>query len=285
MIIREKTGTYISVDGHLQFMHTTIIFTIDQTLYVGRSPRPANGEHKFEELFYKAIIPADIFHAPLPSTMKPLNPIPANCFIKRPRLSQVDMLRDASGGVNTASVIDNFFLEAGFMPKLANNPHPNICEFLGVQVIDGKIAGICCKMYRDTLEQRLNPGGLGKTKFKYSDGSLKDRQGFLNGVRAGIKHLHSLGFVHNDICPSNIMFKDDDTPVIIDFSATRPIGQGPMEVTQTPDWFDPNNKTAQFENDLDALAELEEWLSPKTVKNWKFRFVWPAEKYYQGNDG
>ena len=171
------------------------------------------------------------------------------------------------------------------MPKLANNPHPNICEFLGVEVINGKIAGICCKRYKDTLEERLNPNRITKTQFKYREGSLKDRQGFLDGVRAGIDHLHSLGFVHNDICPSNIMFKDDDTPVIIDFSATRPIGQGPMEVTRTLDWFDPGNNTARFENDLDALADLGEFLSPKAMKDWKFRFSWPAERVFWRNHG
>jgi serine/threonine protein kinase len=37
----------------------------------------------------------------------------------------------------------------------------------------------------------------------------------------GIKHLHSLGLVHNDINPSNIMLDEHGIPVIIASKASR----------------------------------------------------------------
>lgn len=41
----------------------------------------------------------------------------------------------------------------------------------------------------------------------------------LEGILAAIKHLHSLGTVHNDINPANIMLDEDDTLNLIDFDS------------------------------------------------------------------
>jgi serine/threonine protein kinase len=38
-----------------------------------------------------------------------------------------------------------------------------------------------------------------------------------NGIKDGVEHLHSLGIIHNDLNPRNVMLDSEDTPVIIDF--------------------------------------------------------------------
>lgn len=47
----------------------------------------------------------------------------------------------------------------------------------------------------------------------------------LDGIKKGIDHLHSLGFIHGDLTTSNVIFCEGDdraqSPVIIDFDACR----------------------------------------------------------------
>ena len=41
-----------------------------------------------------------------------------------------------------------------------------------------------------------------------------------------MRHLHSLGFIHNDINIANVMFlDDDDVPIIIDFNSCGKEGE------------------------------------------------------------
>lgn len=84
----------------------------------------------------------------------------------------------------------------------------------------------------------------------------------LDGILEGIQHLHSLGLVHNDINPSNVMFDEDVTPVVNDFDSCRRIGE-PLLGTgaaRTHEWHDEDAETALVKNDLDALQQLKAWL-------------------------
>jgi serine/threonine protein kinase len=81
--------------------------------------------------------------------------------------------------------------------------------------------------------QRVNPHFYGKGIFKYNPGTLDNKDSILDKVKAGIRHLHCLGLVHNDINLTNIMFDKDDNPVIIDFDSCTPIGQTLKDVGRT----------------------------------------------------
>jgi serine/threonine protein kinase len=95
----------------------------------------------------------------------------------------------------------------------------------------------------------------------------------LSGILAGIRRLHSLGLVHNDITPSNIMFDDDGTPVLIDFDSCRQVGEllRHTETKRTHEWHDPDVKTALEKNDLDAFAEVQTWLFGSTADEFLFK--------------
>lgn len=74
--------------------------------------------------------------------------------------------------------------------------------------------------------QEVNPTRHMKRKSR-SDrqrSKLKDYGSVLAGIERGIKHLHSLGLVHTDVNPSNIML-DWDEAVIIDFGSCRRVGE------------------------------------------------------------
>lgn len=79
----------------------------------------------------------------------------------------------------------------------------------------------------------------------------------------GIKHLHSIGLVHNDLNPANIMFDQDDMLVLIDFDSCRYIGE-PLRSTgtkRTHHWHDPSVDSSMEKNDLDAFKDLQTWLT------------------------
>ncbi|KAJ7647847.1 hypothetical protein FB45DRAFT_998768 [Roridomyces roridus] len=81
---------------------------------------------------------------------------------------------------------------------------------------------------------------------------------FLDGVEEAIKHLHSLGYAHNDLNPHNIMISKAGDPILIDFDSSLPLG---LKLTKggTFEWEYEGGVSAK-ENDLWALAELREWI-------------------------
>lgn len=112
-----------------------------------------------------------------------------------------------------------------------------------------------------------------KRAFMYDGRSLKNRDGCLHGVEMGIRHLHSLGLIHNDINPSNVMIDestDKDTSIIIDFDSCRPVGESLEEVGRTFEWYDESVQLSLPSNDLDARYEIREWLSDNSTKSFKF---------------
>jgi len=39
----------------------------------------------------------------------------------------------------------------------------------------------------------------------------------MDGIRAGVEHLHSLGLAHNGLNPTNIAVNTEDNPIQLDF--------------------------------------------------------------------
>ncbi len=82
----------------------------------------------------------------------------------------------------------------------------------------------------------------------------------LEGIQAGLAHVHSLGLAHNDLNPWNIMLDEQDRPVIIDMGSCKPLGEKLHEMG-TPDWNDGFVEVSSKENDDIGLQKITEWLS------------------------
>ncbi|KAJ7130614.1 hypothetical protein C8R44DRAFT_775883, partial [Mycena epipterygia] len=59
---------------------------------------------------------------------------------------------------------------------------------------------------------------------------ISDKKAFIDkviaGIRLGLEHIHSLGYVHNDLNPRNIVLdKEFKVPIIIDFDSCYKIGE------------------------------------------------------------
>lgn len=84
----------------------------------------------------------------------------------------------------------------------------------------------------------------------YSAGSLADRikdrplaltelLRVAQGVLAGMAHIHTVGYVHFDIKPANVLFSETETPMIADFGQARTMANGIVTVDRVDAWLVP----------------------------------------------
>lgn len=144
---------------------------------------------------------------------------------------------------------------------LRANSHPNIAVYHGCEVMGGQITGLCFTKYSQTLMEKVNGAKYNKQSFalKMAGNIPHEANRWLDDIGCGIRHLHSLGLIHNDINPSNIMF-DGDIPVIIDFGSCTSEGHNLNSIGRTYEWHDGKIMEAKRSNDLDALEEIRLWL-------------------------
>ncbi|KAJ4263539.1 hypothetical protein NW762_006358 [Fusarium torreyae] len=217
---------------------------------------PSEGlEHKFAAALANHLeLPSDqqlvLVHIPeeavFPKLSSSLTKAPDSiiqyCYIKRPCFSGYE-----ADDENQNRVREVILQEAKICEILNQNPHPNIAKYWGCKVANDRILGLYFGKYVMTLQERIES----RVPF--------DVQHCLKGIKNGILHLHSLGLIHNDINPTNIMLDPSDNPVIIDFDACTAEG-GKLLKGGTPFWDLEFTEDASRKNDLSGLSKLEEWL-------------------------
>ncbi|KAF4766408.1 hypothetical protein HAV15_010616 [Penicillium sp. str.  len=90
------------------------------------------------------------------STPAPQN-LPNNYFVKKPQLISYDRI---SQGPRPDSIAEDLLKEARIYGLLKRRPHPNTATYLGCQISDGTITGLCLKRYPHMLMKVVNPRGL-----------------------------------------------------------------------------------------------------------------------------
>jgi serine/threonine protein kinase len=269
--IISTSDVFTQTDGEWGYDTTTVLYRVGPAFYRALS-RVSYGTDKdkvrLEDMYESTLIPSAHVSPTFPQhfTRAP-DPLPPNSYVKKPSL----MVYDPS---TPTSLANRMLHEATIWETLKHSPHPNLIKYYGCQVQDGRITGLCFAKYHDTLMARVNPGHHGKRFFPAHERPLKDTKSFLAGVEKGIKHLHSLGLVHNNIGPATIAFatKDDETPIIINFGSCQPPGHSIQDMERTVEWYDETVLTSLPSNDTEVVGELAEWLSQKKnkSKHWKF---------------
>lgn len=257
---------FTKIDGESNYYLTAVLYRLGNAFYVGSSRvrYRCKEDARFEDIFDSVLIPEAHLSRPFPEHFtRALDPPPPNSYVKTPFLLVYDRSKPTALG-------DLLLDEATIYEKLMHHPHPNISQYYGCQVKNNRITGLCFAKYHESLMARVNSGHHGKRWFDATERPLTDTSLCLEGIKRGLEHLHSLGLVHNDLNPSNIMFpaEDDDTAIIVNFGSCRPIGASMRNVPRTPEWYDEKVLTSLPSNDTDALDEIAEWL--RNGKKFKF---------------
>ncbi len=131
--------------------------------------------------------------------------------LKLEREVAVKILRgilDAPDGENLSSELERFEDEAKI---IASFNHPNIIDVHGAGDIDGAPYIVMQLASGGALADRLTPGGLP------DDEVLRIAQ----AMASALDYSHARGIVHRDFKPANILFDDNDTPLLMDFGIAK----------------------------------------------------------------
>jgi serine/threonine protein kinase len=257
MEIIQKNEAFKRVDGEMRFSYVQVFVRQDGILYSGKWSNRFTLPETMDDLQEAKQIPTEDRGPEMKATWSAVH-------IKTPSLlayADRNLEKQITREVETWEI-------------LRKNPHPNIATYYGYTETRGRVSGLCFKRYPSTLLEAVNPRRLGKAAFLSSGRELvrENMKTSLDGVLAAIKHLHSLGIVHNDINPANVMFDEDSTFILIDFDSCRYIGEDlrTTRAKRTHHWHDPAVVTSLEKNDLDAFRELQIWLTGSEKEEFNF---------------
>ncbi|KAF1346335.1 hypothetical protein EJ07DRAFT_144752 [Lizonia empirigonia] len=251
MEIYEKGEIFVEKDGEYVFDHSKIIIHGDNDeFYYAKIDKSIFGSPQIDiDGLNMNRIPADhVWPLAEPIFTRAPNPLPSGCYLKRPSLLYYEGASDSSD--YSRQILSE--VEACEVFRLC--PHPNIARYLGCVVKDGRIRGLCFVKYPVTLSQMLK------------DGTHLQSSICLSGIEAGVRHMHDLGFVHNDLNPSNIMM-DGENPIIIDFDSCKRVGDRLGSKTGTFGRALVEEECARRENDLHSLSEIQAALTKRELKD------------------
>ena len=238
-----------------EFSHTSVLLQDGDKFYQARTSQRttiAASVDTSKLVIEPTPIPADHYCPAFSDDLTiALDLTPADCWEKHPKLSSYNSRAPTALG-------ELVLREARIGEILIKHPHPNVAVYHGCIVRGGRITSLCFTRYHQNLVERI-----------YHDPRPFDTQNCLHEIEKGIQHLHSLGIVHNDINPNNIMVTMEDTAVIIDFNSCRKQGEeGFMQSTYK--WTDAsyNERCAEFENDMCGLRKIRDWLHDPLPFHW-----------------
>ena len=226
------------------FQYTSVTALVNGSAFAGQSQDRMEDVDEFEVLNLLRPVPLENINPLIPDafTQVPLDAVTHDAhYLKAPSF----MYEDSQPG--HTFVAECLLNEATVLEKLRGHPHPNIAQFFGCVVRDGRITQICLKRYQSSLAD-----------YASRPLSQQQRQEIFAGVEAAVKHLHSLGLAHNDICPHNVCIDADGRPVIIDFDSCLPFGERLLKGVAADAYG--GHQVSSAENDLQGLDDFKYFL-------------------------
>lgn len=251
----------LDAEGNLTFSHTQIIYRSKGRLYSAKSRHRKYTAGLLEDV---CAIPVEAYQPISPPNSRVVSS-DYGAYTKTPNLSGFD---------GSDSLARQVLQELRTCEAILDRPHLNLATYYGCSLSADRIAGLCFKWHPESLMTFANPGHLNKSMLigaKESQPARNQAAGFLDGIKEGIRHLHRLRIIHNDLNPANVLITEDNTPVITDFDSSTCPGTDLSRVKRTHGWYDLNVLVAQESNDLDALFELRIWLTGLSPRDYCFR--------------
>ena len=110
--------------------------------------------------------------------------------------------------------------------------HPNIVSLIREPLPNGAL-----------VLEHLGGGSLADLLTTRAQVSVGETADLVRPICDALRHIHEHGWIHGDIAPSNIAFREDRTPVLIDFATARPADQGELS-EGNPDFVGPLREAA-----------------------------------------
>ena len=180
-------------------------------------------------------------------------PVTGQFFVKRPNLALYDVFKRCN---STYPFAQNLLEEARAMQFLSEHLHPHIIRYHGCCSRRGYLTGIVLDHYSNNLHDYL----------KNKVGTININV-FMGALESAMRHLHSLGWAHNDLTPKNILDYDSDSkgglPVVIDFGSAGEIGRLLGLSRGTSGWIEGQMQDythSKKEHDMLAIAKIRAWL-------------------------
>lgn len=147
------------------------------------------------------------------------------------------------------STFKSAFLQEVEILKKFTRQHSQICQFYNYFVDAGNQYLVQEWIEGTTLQEKLNFSG------KLSESETKS---ILLNIVSVLEHIHSLGIIHNDIKPSNIILRlQDQLPVLIDFGIARKVNADyERSIVGTPGYMSVEQAMGKvsINNDLHSLG-------------------------------
>ncbi|XWW99204.1 hypothetical protein V2A60_007213 [Cordyceps javanica] len=239
-------------EGTGEFQYTMFATVEDDAIYYGQLNKPKADillQHATNSL---SRIPDEKIFPRWPQRLtltKAPEELPSDVFIKRVSIALYDIfLKHKVVHLLPQALME----EAEAMEVLRRRPHPNIVGYHGCHVRRGYITGLVLDRHPDNLSSYLKGGR-----------AIQDKKLFIESLESAIHHLHSLGWAHNDLNPTNVLVAEDMRPILIDFGSARRIGDKLSTSRGTKGWIDCEMKdytTSETRHDTLALAKIRAWL-------------------------
>lgn len=224
------------------FRYTSITAFVDGRPYAGKSEQRVEDVDDADILGLLRPVPVENIHPPFSASYTQAPSLDhAAHYLKTPSF----MYEDSEPG--RTFVADCLLNEVKVLERLRKHPHPNIVVYRGCVVKDGRITQLCLKRYKCNLEDYVTRGL-----------SQQQREDLFTDVISAVKHLHSLGLAHNDICPQNVCIDSEGRPAIVDFDSCLPFGEKLMKGVAAGSGG--GGLLSDRENDFDGLDDLKDFL-------------------------
>jgi hypothetical protein len=224
------------------FQYTSITALVNGEAFAGKSDQRMEDVDEINILDLLRPVPLENINPLVPDDFTRAPPLSHDAhFLKAPSFMYED---SEPGRTFVAACLLN---EATVLEKLRNHPHPNIVQYFGCVVQGNRITQLCLKRYESSLADHVT-----------RPLSQQQREHIFDGVVSAVKHLHTLGLAHNDICPHNICIDSDGRPAIVDFDSCLPFGE-PLLKGVAADAYGGRHVSAA-ENDFLALDEFKDFL-------------------------